>query len=134
MPADFFIDTTRGIVFSKATGIFGPAEAVEHTRRLQAHPEFRPELNQLYDFREATKVALSHDDIKSLAQKNVFSPTSQRVFVVSRDLDFGIARAFGSYRDMNGESGIMIFKEMPEALAWLSLKSEPDGKLFERLV
>jgi len=133
MPADFFIDTQLGIVFSKAVGVFTLADCLGHTDRLQSRPEFRPEFNQLFDFRRVSEVALSNDDIRRLAQRTIFSTTSRRAFVVSGDLEFGIGRMFEAYRDIAGESGIMMFREMKEALSWLSLSAEPDPSLFPNL-
>jgi hypothetical protein len=58
---------------------------------------------------------------------------SQRAFVVSSDLQFGMARMFGIYRESACEKGITIFRDMKEALAWLSLSMEPDPKVFAHL-
>jgi hypothetical protein len=133
MPADFYIDTQQRIVFSKATGVFGRVEAVDHMTRLLSHPDFRPEFNQLADFREIAELALSNADIKDLARQTVFSASSKRAFVVASDLQFGLSRMFGTFRQMAGEPGIMTFKSMAEALSWLSLSAEPDPKLFKLL-
>ena len=133
MPADFFIDTHRGIVFSKATGVLGYSEVLDHMDRLSSNPDFRPEFHQLFDFREVTKATLSHQEIRTLAQRVIFSERSRRAFVVSGELNFGIGRVFQAYRDINGEPGIVIFKEMREALSWLSLAAEPEPGLFAKL-
>ena len=133
MPADFFIDAQRGMVFSKAKGVLTWADVVGHMDRLQSHAEFCPEFNQLSDFREVTAIALSHEDVKELAKRTIFSPRSRRAFVVFGDWQFGIGRIFGTYREMEGETGIAIFREMNEALSWLSLAAEPETKLFTRL-
>ena len=133
MPADFFIDTQLGVVFSKAVGMLALADGLDHMDRLQSHPDFRPEFKQLFDFRRVSEVALSNDDIRRLAQRTIFGKTSRRAFVVSGDLEFGIGRMFEAYRDVAGESGIVIFREMKEALAWLSLSAEPEPGLFAKL-
>jgi hypothetical protein len=133
MPADFFIDPKLGMVYSKATGIFGHIEALDHMTRLKRHPDFRPEFNQLFDFRPITKVELSNADVKDFASRTIFSADSKRAFVVASDLQFGLSRMFGTYREIAGEQGIMIFREMTEALSWLSLSAEPDPKLFKKL-
>ena len=133
MPADFYIDAKRGVVFTKAVGLLGRAEAVDHMDRLSRHPDFRPDFNQLADFRDVSTVNLSSDHVRELASRSVFGPLSQRAFVVSSDLQFGLGRVFGSYRHVEGEKGIKVFREMSEALRWLSLPSEPDFKLFTNL-
>ena len=133
MPADFYIDAQRRMVFSKVVGVLGRAEAVDHMDRLLRHPDFRPAFNQLADFRDVSEVKLSSDDVRELAGRTIFGPHSQRAFVVSSDLQFGLGRVFGSYRHIEGEKGITIFREMSEALRWLSLHSEPKLELFINL-
>ena len=133
MPADFFIDAQQGIVYSKATGVFGRVEAMDHMTRLLRHPDFRPEFNQLADLRDIADLALSNAEVKDLARQMVFSAHSKRAFVVATDLQFGLSRMFGTFREMAGEPGVMTFKSMAEALSWLSLSAEPNPKLFKLL-
>lgn len=133
MPADVFIDAKHGMVFSRATGVFGRLEALDHMDRLKSHPDFRPEFNQLADFRQVTSVTLSHNEVMELASRTIFSPRSRRAFVVEGDSQFGIGRMFGSHREAKGETGIVIFRDMNKALAWLSLSEVPATALFSRL-
>ncbi len=133
MPADFFIDAQQGIVYSKASGVLGHAEALDHMDRLSQHPEFRPEFSQLFDFRQVAKVELTADQVQVLAMRKIFSERSKRAFVVSSDLQYGLSRVFEAYRNLAGEKGISIFREMPGALSWLGLSAEPDTKLFTKL-
>jgi hypothetical protein len=132
MPADFYIDTDVGIVFSRAVGTLTYEDAVGHMNRLLADPRFKPKFNQLFDFRSVTKLAVTHDETFQLAQRAVFSPQSRRAFVVSSDHQFGMGRIFGTYRDLEGEFGIQIFRQMREALEWLSLTEEPSDDFFPK--
>ncbi|MDE3083959.1 MAG: hypothetical protein KGJ37_01915, partial [Verrucomicrobiota bacterium] len=100
MPADFHIDASRGFVFSKAIGLLSRADVLDHMDRLSQHPDFRPDFNQLLDFREVTAISLSSDDIWELAQRKIFSPAARRAFVVCSDLHFGLGRMFGAYREL----------------------------------
>jgi hypothetical protein len=133
MPADFFIDRERRIVFSKAVGACGRADILDHMDRSQRHPDFHREMEQLFDFREVTKAMLSEEDVRLLASRNIFSGQSRRALVVSSDVQFGLGRMFETYREGAGEHGITIFREMADALSWLSLSREPDPKVFTRL-
>jgi len=133
MPADFYIDAKHGIVYSKATGVLDRAAVLDHMDRLSQHPEFRPEFNQLLDFRETTKVDLTAEQVQALAMRRIFSERSKRAFVVSSDLQYGLSRVFEAYRNLAGEKGIRIFREMSQALSLLGLPAEPDPKLFTKL-
>lgn len=133
MPADFFIDVPLATVFSKAMGQFGLSEAQDHMDRLLRHPDFRPEFRQLSDFREITKVTLTHPEISQLAARRIFSNTSKRAFVVSNNVQFGLSRMFGTLRAFEGETGIHVFRDMDKALAWLSLSAAPAASAFTRL-
>jgi hypothetical protein len=132
MPADFFIDVKQGVVFSRATGAFGRAEALDHMVRLLGHPDFSPEFNQLADFRGISEMTLSAADVEELSRRTVFSMHSRRAFVVSTDLQYGYSRMFGIFREIGGEPGITTFRDIGEALSWLSLAREPDSSLFAK--
>jgi hypothetical protein len=133
MPADFFIDVPRGMVFSQGVGALGLAEALDHTNRLLAHPDFRPEFNQLADFRGATVTTLTHADVRELANRRVFANQSRRAFVVGTGVQYGLARTFGTLREFQGETGIQVFRELEPALQWLELPAEAAAFAFARL-
>jgi hypothetical protein len=38
---------------------------------------------------------------------------------VKNDLQFGLARMFQTYRELNGETGIRAFRTIDEALDWI---------------
>ena len=130
MPADFFIDVGSGVVFSKAIGVLTRADILRHREGLLHHPAFRPTFNQLLDFREVTRVALSGEQIRELAQRTVFSAHSMRAFVASSEELYGVGRMFSIYREIEGEAGVKIYREMNGALSWLSLSAEPDSRSF----
>jgi len=121
------------MVFSKATGVVCWDDVVDHMDRLESHPDFRPEFNQLVDIREASRTDLSHNDVRRMAERRIFSDKSRRAFVVSRDFEFGLSRVFATYREIRGETGIEVFRDMKKALSWLSLTEEPDPGMFTRL-
>jgi hypothetical protein len=133
MPADFHIDAERRVVYSKATGMLTPEDAQDHMDRLVQHPDFRPEFDQLFDFRDVTKSGFLRIDVVNLSERTVFSPKAKRAFVVSTPWQYGYSRMFATLRDGKGETGIVTFRSMKEALSWLSLSEEPDPSLFKKL-
>jgi hypothetical protein len=125
MPADFFVDAGRRVVFSRFAGVLTRAVAWDHMGRLRRHRDFRPEFDQLADFRPVTAIEMSHEDIREFAHASLFSPGSKRAFLVGSDWQYGMARVFGTYRELEGEAGIAVVRTMEEALRWLGLRGEP---------
>ena|ERR1051326_1288232 len=126
MPASFNINITHGVVFSTGTGVFTHADFVAHMKAVRSDPRFKPELNQLVDCRAITKMELTTTQIKDLASRSLFSPKSRRAFVVSNELQFGMTRMFAAYRDIAERQTVMVFRTLPDALAWLGLPPDFD--------
>ena len=53
-----------------------------------ADPDFDPNFSEIAD------LAMSADDVRGLAQKDIFSPHSRRAIVVPNDNIFGLARMY----------------------------------------
>ena len=133
MPADFIIDTDLGVVFSCGSGALSYADTVGHMNRLTSDARFRPDFRQIMDFREATPVQITSAEILELAEREVFGPCSRRAFVVASDLQFGLCRMFGLHREARGEPTIRIFRDMPEAIAWIEVPAEAAQQAFDAL-
>ena len=101
------------------TGVLTLADSLAHQDRLMKDADFSPEFSQLMDLTHVTGVALSVDDIRTLAKATVFSPESRRAILVNNDLKFGLARMFETFRDIRGEKGIRVFRSLDDALAWV---------------
>jgi len=112
------------MVFSRVTGVLTFGDVLDHMDRLSRHPDFRPTYDQIIDFRQATEMALSDEEIRDLARRNIFGAGSRRAFLVNPGLQYGLARVFETYREMAGEHGIRIFTDDNEALSWVSLREE----------
>jgi hypothetical protein len=87
--------------------------------RLSADSDFDPNFSQLADFREITAVEFGPEDVRQFAQRKIYSSTSRRAILVKDDLQFGLARMFETYRELNGESGIRVFRAFEEAMEWI---------------
>ncbi|HKW61742.1 MAG TPA: hypothetical protein VJN89_04285 [Candidatus Acidoferrum sp.] len=123
MPAFYKIDKERHLVLSTASGVFTLADAVSHMDRLSKDPDFDPSFSQISDFTHVTRIELSGDDIRRLAQKTIFSAHSRRAFIAANETTFGIGRMFEILRGLEGEKGIRIFRALEEALDWVFPKS-----------
>lgn len=123
MPAYFKIDKERRLVMSVAAGVLTTAETLAHQEKLLKDPDFDPSFSQLWDLTQITKWEINAADMRSLAQRTLFSTHSRRACVASSDVAFGYARMFEMLRENAGETGIHIFRNLDDALDWVLAKN-----------
>ena len=119
MPAYFKIDKERRLVMSTFSGVFTLADGLSHQEKLLKDPDFAPSFSQLLDCTHVTKIELGPEDVRTLAQRAIFSSNSRRAILVSSDLAFGLARMFVIFRESLGEKGVRVFHDLEEALYWV---------------
>jgi hypothetical protein len=91
--------------------------------KLSKDPDFDPSLSQISDFTHVTRIELSGDEIRRLAQRTIFSAHSRRAFITPNETMFGIGRMFEILRALEGDKGIRIFRTLEAALDWVFPKS-----------
>ena len=119
MSAYYNIDKERRLVLSSGAGVLTKEDLLGHMDRLSNDPDFDPDFAQVLDFTRINLVEVEPEDVRQLAQRNIFSPRSRRAFVVKDDLQFGLARMFEIHRELNGETGIRVFRTFEEAMNWI---------------
>jgi hypothetical protein len=124
VPAFYKIDKERRLVMTTASGVVGLADGLAHQNKLRNDPDFDPRFSQLMDFTHATRVDLTGEDVRNLAEATIFSPASRRAILAPNDSVYGLARMFEILREMAGERGIRVFRNLDEALEWVLAKSE----------
>ena len=122
MPAAYKIDKENRWVHSMFWGEFSRADMLSIVERGLKDPDFDPTFGEVADLTEVTQIELSGDDIRELAGKNIFSRHSRRAFVVPNDVIFGLARMYQILRELEGETGIRVFRTLDEALDWVHPK------------
>ena len=119
MSAYYNIDKERRLVLSSGAGVLTKEDLLGHMDRLSNDPDFDPDFGQVLDFTRINLVEVEPEDVRQLAQRNIFSPRSRRAFVVKDDLQFGLARMFEIHRELKGETGIRVFRTFDEAMDWI---------------
>lgn len=117
--ASYKIDKKRRLVLSSGDGVLTKADLLGHMDQLSNDPDFDPDFSQVLNFRQINGLELGPEDVRQLAQRNIFSPRSRRAFVVKDDLQFGLARMFEIHRELKGETGIRVFRTFDEAMDWI---------------
>ncbi len=119
MPAFYKIDRENRLVMTTASGVFTLADILAHEEKLRLDPDFDPSFSQLLDASHITKLEITSEHIRRLAQDSLFSPDSRRALLVSNDAAFGLARMFEILRESAGDTGIEVFRSLDEALEWV---------------
>jgi hypothetical protein len=117
--AFYKIDKERRLVLSFGAGLLTEEDILGHMDRISKDPEFDPSYSQLVDFRQITGIEFGPEDVRQFAERNIFSSRARRAILVKDDLQFGLARMFEIHRELNGETGIRVFRTFDEALDWI---------------
>jgi hypothetical protein len=121
MPCDCELDLERRWVRCRAWGIVTYEEGIAMRHKFTSDPSFSPDFNQLFDFSDATRLAITASEIGLLARDDVFGSGSSRAMVAPRTDTYGFGRTFHLYRQINaGKERIRIFRTIEEAEAWLA--------------
>jgi hypothetical protein len=120
VPASYLIDTTRGVIFSRAWGVLTDEEILAHANALRADARFTLRLRQVADFREPTKLAVTSEGVRRAARNNPFGPDARRSFVAPLDETLGMLRMFGIYMDADTNQ-FRIFRTLGPAMEWVGL-------------
>jgi hypothetical protein len=110
------------LVVARASGPIDLESSSAFRRELEAHPDFRPDFDQILDFRLAVGSLPDFEGLRFLASTDPFSRGSRRAFLVAGDLLFGLVRTYGALQE--GSSEVRPFRSAGEACAWLGVPAD----------
>jgi len=120
MPLTCVIDKQRRLVTSTATGTLSYSDIAAHQDRLKNDPDFNPGFDQLFDGTRVTQIALTVEEIQSVARQRVFAAGSRQAFATSSEFAYGMARMFEICRETAGTGRLMrVFNSLEAAQEWL---------------
>jgi hypothetical protein len=120
------IDKERRLITSTASGVITLPEIWAHQEKLDKDPDFDPSFAQLLDVTQVTKLKLSSEDVRRVAESNTLSTNPRLAIVATSNLVYGMARMFQIFREMKGEEKTRVFRDRDEALAWVLGKDGAD--------
>jgi hypothetical protein len=123
VPAVHEIDVRCRLVRTHESGELTDEDLRGLYDRIRADPAFDPSFQQLCDLRPVTRITTSVETLRFLAQSRLFLPGVKRAFVVGREVDFGLARLFQAYSEVEGGT-VEVFRNMSDAESWLGLSAE----------
>ena len=120
MPLRYWIDKERRLVVLTGSGILTFQEVKEQQDRLLQDPDLNPDFDQLVDLTAVTIYDVTVDEAKTLARRQVYSPTSRRALVARDAATYGLARMMQTHRAIaKVQSEARVFYDRKEALEWL---------------
>lgn len=123
MPAEYKIDKERRLVTSTMTGVLTQEEVLEQIQQLLTDPQIDSTFSHLVDCRQVSELKCSAEEVRRIAETDIFSLESRRAFVVIDDLMYGLARMYEIHRELRGETGIRVFRDIDEAMDWIMAKN-----------
>jgi hypothetical protein len=122
MPADYKIDTSKRMVFSRAYGNLTDPDIFKHQDKLRNDPDFDPGFSQLVDCTNVTQIEdLSLKALYALAERDPFGLGSQRAFVAPHNPDYDVFRLYELLTVVHKDV-VVVFREMSEAYKFLNLE------------
>ena len=120
MPLSFVIDKQRRLVISTASGTVTYSEIAAHQVGVKNHPDFDPAFDQLIDGTGVTKIAVTVEEIRTVARQRLFGAESRQAFATSSQFAYGMARMFELYREASGSGRpVRVFNTLEAAQEWL---------------
>ena len=127
MPYNYVIHKEQCVVVSTGSGRVTFAEVEERINEGLTDPDFDPSFNEIVDLRAVTTVEMSGSEVRTLANRKVFSSNSKIALVVSSPAVFGMGRLFETYSEMSKVSSqVRVFHDLPSALEWLGIEKGPE--------
>lgn len=124
MPVSYVIDKKNRLVVGTATEVVTLDEILQSRRQMMSDPDFDPNFSQLGDLSAVTKLDVTADEVKMLAETSPFALTVRRAFVGTTLEVYGLVRMFEIVRGLRGDQQIRAFRSREEALAWLLQKEQ----------
>jgi hypothetical protein len=126
MPVDHMVNRELGVVSSRAWGVLTDGDLLEQQRGLGQDPEFEPNLNQLFDFRDVTDVQVTANGIRVLAERDPFHEDARRAFIIHPGalVMFGLMRMFENLTTDYPDELRVQFDHIKTAREWLGLPDE----------
>ena len=123
MPINYAIKKPIGPVIITASGIVKGKDIIEGLGRMLQDPDFKEGMDALGDFRTVHSANSETADIREIvsfvrANQKKRGSNYRVALVVSRDIDFGLARMFEAY-SQELPFDIQIFKDIKDAEQWL---------------
>jgi len=122
MPLSYRIDADAGMLLIVGEGFITQSERLSAMETWLRDPDFRPGLNTLCDFSEATSMPTMRElrELVAKIDEHAEAIGKKKVAMVApKPVTFGVARQFQTMADF-GPLDVEVFKDRRTALGWLN--------------
>jgi hypothetical protein len=118
------IDKESNLRLHTVKGTLTLKELLEKLKEVYSEPDYRPEMDVIWDLREADLSPFSTSDIRKVGDYVSghwgAESGSKAALVVSRDLDFGLSRMYEFFLESRTSSEVQVFRDYDEAMDWIT--------------
>ena len=122
MPIRMIIDKTIGLIRTTATGRINGDELVAYYHRLRSHPDFRSNLNEIFDLSGVEDADVAAADVRRLSgvtEEFTRRGVAVKVAIIApRDLEFGFARMYEMLQSQS-MNDVRVFRDRADAEGWI---------------
>lgn len=123
MEFDTRIDKSANLRIHKVSGTVTVADLVAKLKELYSSPTFEPDMNVLWDLRDARIESAKSPEIDDLslfvAGHWATSGKSKAALVVSGDFEYGLSRMYEVFLESKSPNDVMVFRNIEKAMAWV---------------
>lgn len=118
------IDRKANLRTQKVIGTVTVPGVVARLKEIYSSPAFEPEMNVLWDFRDARFESVSSAEVDELtrfvAGRWATAGKSRAALVVSGDFEFGLSRMYQIFLESKTSNHVMVFRDIQKAVAWVT--------------
>jgi len=126
MPIRMTIEKDNQLIKTTASGRVTGEQLIAYYRQLRSHPDFRSNLNEIFDTTQIEAMDVTADDIHRLSSvTEQFTSRGNPVkvaIIAPADLPFGLSRMYEMLQSQSINI-LKVFRERPAAEAWISESS-----------
>ena len=122
MPIQMIIERNTGLIRTTASGRVSGRDLVEYYHRLRTHPDFKSNLNEIFDATRVDAIDVTADDVRrlsSITEEFTKKGVPVKVAIIAPgDLEFGMSRMYEMLQ-VQSINVLKVFRERPAAEDWI---------------
>jgi hypothetical protein len=123
MPIRTIIEKDNGLIQTSASGRVSGPDLVDYYKRLRNHPDFKHDLNEIFDATQVEEIDVTADDVRRLSavteEYTSLGVPVKVAIVAPGDLEFGMSRMYELLQTRSINT-LRVFRERSLAERWIA--------------